>query len=224
MDYPIEDKAEIFQNFKELVFINTYLGGPIHSLNAIRKLSGGQHALSVADIGSGAGDFLNYLHQHSAKLPNDLSLAGIDMMTEAHQFARTCFQGIESYSELVELDYRQWFKDGHFPDIIHASLFCHHLTDDQLVEFFQLSVKQARRAVVVNDLHRHPLAYHSIKWLCAAFSKSRFTQNDAPLSVLRGFSRKELEVILERAGIKHYEIKWKWAFRFIIVIPANANK
>jgi hypothetical protein len=96
------------------------------------------------------------------------------------------------------------------------------LTQAQLIEFFQIASKNCRVAVVVNDLHRHPVAYYSIKWLTQLFSKSRFTKNDAPLSVLRGFSRKELEAALSEAGISNYKIQWKWAFRFIITIESIA--
>jgi hypothetical protein len=47
---------------------------------------------------------------------------------------------------------------------------------------------------------------------------------DAPLSVLRGFSRREWIEILEEAGIKTYSIKWKWAFRWQVIIPVNTSE
>jgi len=43
-------------------------------------------------------------------------------------------------------------------------------------------------------------------------------KNDAPLSVLRGFSRRELEILLIKADIKNYKISWKWAFRWLILV------
>jgi hypothetical protein len=50
------------------------------------------------------------------------------------------------------------------------------------------------------------------------FSKSYLVKNDAPLSVLRGFSRNEWKILMEKAGIKNYKIKWKWAFRWLILV------
>jgi hypothetical protein len=41
---------------------------------------------------------------------------------------------------------------------------------------------------------------------------------DAPMSVQRAFKRNELVLILEKAGIENYELKWKWAFRWQLVI------
>jgi hypothetical protein len=69
----------------------------------------------------------------------------------------------------------------------------------------------------VNDLHRHPFAYYSIKWLTKFFSKSYLVKNDAPLSVLRGFKRKELEVLSHQSSVEKISINWKWAFRWLLV-------
>jgi hypothetical protein len=44
---------------------------------------------------------------------------------------------------------------------------------------------------------------------------------DAPLSVLRGFSKKEIIDVLEKAGIKNYSLSWCWAFRWKVVIPKS---
>ncbi|OYW74945.1 MAG: hypothetical protein B7Z27_08945, partial [Sphingobacteriia bacterium 32-37-4] len=68
----------------------------------------------------------------------------------------------------------------------------------------------------INDLQRHYLAYHSIKLLTIAFSNSYLVKNDAPLSVLRGFSKEELESMFAEAGITRYDIQWKWAFRWLV--------
>jgi hypothetical protein len=41
---------------------------------------------------------------------------------------------------------------------------------------------------------------------------------DAPLSVLRGFSRNEWLDLLRKAGISRFSLKWKWAFRWQLII------
>jgi 2-polyprenyl-3-methyl-5-hydroxy-6-metoxy-1,4-benzoquinol methylase len=224
MDYPIEDKSDIFKNFKELVFINRYLGGAIHSYRNIRHLCEKLESPTIVDIGFGAGDLLNYLHEKRKYLPSKTKFIGVDLMPEAKEFADKHYQFKAKQIELVLQDYRAWLEKGERPDIIHASLFCHHLTSDQLIEFLQVASKNAKTGVVINDLQRHALAYYSIKWLTAMFSKSRFTKNDAPLSVLRGFRKKELVELLNQAGISDFDIRWKWAFRYLITIRTNNSK
>jgi len=75
--------------------------------------------------------------------------------------------------------------------------------------------------VVINDLHRHPLAYYSIKYLTQLFGGSRLVQNDAPLSVARAFSRADWQRLLAQASITQYELRWCWAFRWQVVLPGG---
>ena len=103
-------------------------------------------------------------------------------------------------------------------DIVFATLFFHHFTEGQLVEIFSSLKEQTKIGIVINDLHRHWLAYYSIKLLTKLFSKSSMVKNDAPLSVHRGFRKSELIEILRKAGIRNYSLKWKWAFRWQLVI------
>ena len=73
----------------------------------------------------------------------------------------------------------------------------------------------------INDLHRHAIAYYSIKFLTSLFSHSYLVKHDAPLSVRRGFKKEEWEKIFSNAGIIKYSIEWKWAFRYLITVFAN---
>jgi hypothetical protein len=67
-------------------------------------------------------------------------------------------------------------------------------------------------------LHRHWLAYYAIKFIIRIVTRSRLARYDGPLSVLKGFKRKELENLLQQAGIKNYNIRWMWAFRWQIIL------
>ena len=109
------------------------------------------------------------------------------------------------------------------PDIIFSSLFCHHFSDEELVEMLHWMEKNSLCGFFINDLHRHAIAYYFIKLATAMFSKSRLVKNDAPVSVLRGFKKREWKDLLQKAGISNYSIKWKWAFRFLIVVPHSLN-
>ena len=70
----------------------------------------------------------------------------------------------------------------------------------------------------INDLQRHPVAYHSIKWLTTIFSRSYLVKNDGPVSVKRGFLKAEWEEMLQQANIKKYSIEWRWAFRYLVIV------
>jgi hypothetical protein len=77
---------------------------------------------------------------------------------------------------------------------------------------------------VINDIHRHWFAYHSIAWITKLFLKSYLVKHDAKLSVWRAFKKSEIVSLLEKAGIHHYRIRWRWAFRWEVVVkPTNYN-
>jgi hypothetical protein len=75
--------------------------------------------------------------------------------------------------------------------------------------------RMARRVVLVNDLHRHPIAYSSIRML-SAFSKSIMFRHDAPVSVLRAFTANELLAMARRAGIPA-RVHRSFPYRLVLV-------
>ena len=76
-------------------------------------------------------------------------------------------------------------------------------------------------SIVISDLHRHWLAYWSIRLLTALFSRSAAVGHDGPLSVRKGFRKSDLEDILAAANIRQAWIRWRWAFRWVVVIEAR---
>jgi 2-polyprenyl-3-methyl-5-hydroxy-6-metoxy-1,4-benzoquinol methylase len=206
----------VHQTLRELEFINAWLGGNAVTLSGLDTLISDQHTtLTIADLGCGSGDVLRIIARRFFK--NKLQLTGIDANPHIIAFARknTHDAPLINYQTLNIL-FDEFRKQQY--DVITATLFLHHFTTKQLVEIFSNLRKQAIVGIVVNDLHRHWLAYHAIKILTRLFSKSAMVKYDAPLSVLRGFTRGELADILKKAGIVQYTLKWKWAFRWQIII------
>jgi hypothetical protein len=92
----------------------------------------------------------------------------------------------------------------------------HHFKEEELTSFLKQSLKQTNIGIVVNDLHRHRLAYH-LFLLLSIFIKNKMIIEDGLTSVLRGFKRKELELLSKKIDVKP-QISWKWAFRFLWII------
>jgi hypothetical protein len=76
----------------------------------------------------------------------------------------------------------------------------------------------------INDLHRHPIAYYLIKIITGVFSSSPLVKNDAPISVRRGFTKKDWKNILNDSRIKSSMVSWEWAFRYLIVYMHELNQ
>jgi SAM-dependent methyltransferase len=207
------------QTLRELEFINKWLGGNAITLNGIRALLKNQpvNRVTLADLGCGSGEMLKLIKVRLQARNITASLTGIDANPNIIAYAKENCAGDSSIELLAENILTDEFRGRKF-DIIMATLFFHHFTSEQLVILLKQLTTQARIGMVINDLHRHPLAYYSIKLLTTLFSKSAMVKYDAPLSVLRGFTRNELLLILKEAGITHYRLTWKWAFRWQVVI------
>ncbi len=211
-------EKDLFQNLKELDTINKLLGGYRISLSAIDHLIQDKDAYRLVDIGCGGGDTLKYIYLWSKKYRKNISLVGIDIKPVCIEYAKinTADLPIEYMCD----DYKHVYNHIQKIDIIHACLFCHHLSEQQLIELVQFTLKN-KTNLIINDLERNPLAYYSIKWLTAIFSNSYLVKNDAPLSVARGFKKKEWEAILIKAGATNYSLKNKWAFRHQVIVYGN---
>lgn len=210
------DEPRLYQTLRELDFINETLGGNQISIKAFKNLLSSEKEISVMDMGTGSGNMLRKMAKICDKQNISFEGTGIDANPHITQYAA---YHTDSSDHIVYRDV-DVFDDACYEkkvDIIHACLFTHHFSEDQLVGLFQQWKRTANKAVIINDLHRDTIAYYGIKWLTQLFSKSSMVRYDAPLSVARGFSRHELEVILKTAGITNYTLRWKWAFRWLLI-------
>lgn len=223
-DHKLASEA-LRSNLDELETINTWLGGYAPVLQALQQLKARfpkGRPLRLADLGSGGGDTLRHIARWARQHRIAVELVGIDANAFMIDYAREKAQGYPEISFRQQDIFSPEFRQQPF-DIITCSLFCHHFADEDLVRLLPQWQAQATVAVVINDLHRHPLAYYSIKWLTKLFRGSYLVQNDAPLSVARAFSRQDWQRLLLQAGVGHYTVRWRWAFRWQVVVQ-GANQ
>jgi len=206
------NQEDLVLNLKELHTINTLLGGYRISTGALSGLE--LEGKALVDIGSGGGDMLDVIGQWTEKRGVKMKLYGVDIKDDCVNYAQSHLS--ESLT-FIQDDYRNVQRHIDHIDYLHACLFTHHLSDDEIIELIRFALDR-NITLIINDLERNPLAYYSIKFLTRLFSKSYLVKNDAPLSVLRGFKKKEWLEYLKEAGATNYSVKWKWAFRHQVIV------
>jgi 2-polyprenyl-3-methyl-5-hydroxy-6-metoxy-1,4-benzoquinol methylase len=219
------DKEELMDDFSiggdllrdtldKLENINRWLGGNLVTVNSLKKVlkkHPKEQALSIVDIGCGHGDILRDVAKFGRKNGYKMTLLGIDANPTAIDYA------IELSTEYPEVHFKtedifsEDFKKREF-DVVLATLFLHHFKEKPLVSFLENTLKQTKIGVVVNDLHRHKLAYY-LFMLLSVFIKNKMIIEDGLTSVLRGFKRRDLIDLSKKLQVKP-QISWKWAFRF----------
>ncbi|MCH5598508.1 methyltransferase domain-containing protein [Niabella ginsengisoli] len=214
LDDPAVPFEHIRQNMQELNNINTLLGGHSITLKGFKKLLGKEKQISVCEIGCGGGDNLFVIDNWCRKNGVTAHLSGIDINPNCIEFATNKYGHLNI--EFICSDYKTYSFESK-PDILFNSLFCHHFNNNELMKMLQWMKKNSSNGFFINDLHRHPIAYYSIKWLTKLFSKSYLVKNDAPLSVLRGLKKNEWKYIVDASDVNDVNISWEWAFRHLVV-------
>ncbi|MGI4019877.1 MAG: methyltransferase domain-containing protein [Janthinobacterium lividum] len=198
-----------------LEMVNQYLGGYNVVFSALKEVSVQQN-FHISDWGCGSGDVLRAIHQNAKKKNLNLILTGIDATPAAVNFANR--KNTNPNISFILADVLSEEVAVLKFDVIISTLFTHHFDDEQWILLIKQMLACSKHIVIIDDLHRHWLAYYGIKLITRIITKSRLARNDGPLSVLKGFKRKELETLLQKAGINNYKIRWMWAFRWQIIL------
>ena len=202
----------------KLETINRLLGGnsvTIKGLNKILSKSSKTKTITIVDLGCGHGDILRDVAKFGRKNSYKFKLIGIDANNAAIDYAKALSKDYPELSfETIDI-FSDDFKKQSF-DVVLCTLFLHHFKNNELIPFLKSIVQKASIGVIVNDLHRHKLAYYLFK-IIGLFIKNKMVREDGLTSILRAFKRKEIETILKKTGV-NFSIQWKWAFRYLWVL------
>ncbi|MEH0155148.1 methyltransferase domain-containing protein [Limibacter armeniacum] len=217
-DFNVKDQG-LLRTLRELEIINLWLGGNNITFSGLETLlkQAGQQPVTVVDLGCGSGDMVRQLAKRFKKNHPQIKLIGVDANPAVIEYAKSKSVDFPDIEFITDDIFSERFQKREF-DIILCTLFTHHFEDNTLLQLLKHWRSQAKIGVVINDLHRHWFAYHSIDWLTRLFSKSYMTKYDAKLSVLRSFKKNELENLTQKAGWMQFSLKWKWAFRWQLIL------
>ncbi|HSF53566.1 MAG TPA: methyltransferase domain-containing protein [Algoriphagus sp.] len=216
----LECSGEVLeQTLRELKTINRWLGGNNVTTEGLAKIMKRhpKDSYQIADIGCGGGDMIRVMDHWAKSKKLKVDFSGIDANPNIIELAKLRLYDLPNVRWQVQNVFAREFLHEKV-DIITCTLFTHHFTDQELKNLMEAFRSKASLGIVINDLHRHWFAFHSIRILTKLFSKSPMVRNDASLSVLRSFRKADLERILRDAGINSFEIRWFWAFRWQVLI------
>jgi ubiquinone/menaquinone biosynthesis C-methylase UbiE len=217
MDAPVISKKLFIQNLRELDFLNRKLGGHTITLKGIKQLvCMKDKQYHIADLGCGSGDTMKHIAKWARTNGYKVKLTGIDINEDAIALLK---HHCREYSEIKGIisDYRLFLQAAENIDIIHCSLFCHHLSDIELTELIRLLKSKVKVGFIINDLQRTWLAWFSVRIFTTVMNGSKLARHDGPVSVLRGFTEDELKALLNGEKVMNYSISRKWAFRFLVI-------
>ena len=217
MDTEQVSDADFAQCLADLAVVNTVTLARGPTLAFMRRVVRGMAKgtpLSVLDVGFGEGDMLRRIARWGARRGSELRLEGIDLNPASAAAARA------ATPPGISIRYRTGDvfdeKPGSY-DVVICSLFTHHLTDPQVLDFLAWLERTARRGWFINDLHRHAIAFYGFTALSRAAGWHRFVQHDGPISVARSFRRDDWARLLDSAGLASAaRVRWHVPFRLCV--------
>ena len=199
---------------------NRLLGGNNITIKALERLFKeypSKTSWTIVDMGCGDGEMLRIISDHFALENKELKLIGIDLSAQSITMGKEMsanYSNIEFLQkDILEIDQRSLYCD-----VMICTLTLHHFRDQQIPIFMKQFVAISQVAVIINDLHRSKIAYQLFRLFSRIFIKSPVAKNDGLVSIASGFKKQELKKVAQQLKLKHSEITWKWAFRYLWLI------
>lgn len=211
MDDAALDAALYAAVIADLARVNSITRARPPTINWLKKQTKSLQSFSVLDVGFGHGDMLRAIAAWARRDGRQVRLVGVDMNPRSAPVARAATaaaDGIEYVTGRAEAIEFQ-------TDFIISSLVAHHMADAELADFIAWMQATARHGWLINDLHRHPVAWLGFQALAGILRWHPIVAHDGALSVRRALVREDWAKLLKTAGITA-DVRWHIPFRWTV--------
>ncbi len=198
LDNPSGNPAAVAESLRNIARANLWFGGAAAvRFGLARTLAGVPPGttLTLLDLGTGLGD----LPLVAARWAADRGIRMVPMGLELNRVAAALASGGGVPTALACAGAPP-IRDKSV-DVVLVSQLAHHLTKASVVKLLRTCDRLARRAVVVADLHRSPLAPLAFWFGARLLRFDPVTVADGMTSIRRGFNRAEMRSLMATAGI-----------------------
>lgn len=205
------DPATYAAVIADLARVNTITRARPPTLAWLKRHTAGMRRFTLVDVGFGHGDMLRAIASWAQRAGIEAELIGVDLNPRSAPVAQAATDpalGISYVTGRAEaLDVA--------PDFIISSLVAHHMADAELVAFIGWMDAAAQRGWLINDLHRHAVAWAGFRALAAVLRWHPVVRHDGALSVRRAFTRADWARLLKQAGVAA-DVRWHLPFRWTV--------
>jgi ubiquinone/menaquinone biosynthesis C-methylase UbiE len=206
LDLDCGNPGEVADSLRDLRWFNRWFGGirTVSSLFEEVAYCTGLREFSVLEVAAGEGYIPKVLNRQLQSSDIHVDVTLLDRLP-SHLPRNGALAKIAAHALHLP------FRESSF-DLVCCSLFLHHLSPAEVVQFAEEALRVCRLAVLVHDLIRHPL-HLALAYAGTPLYRSRLTRNDAPASVRQAYTVEEMRELLCRAGAGQVNIREHFLFR-----------
>jgi len=205
--------ADVEATLRDLGRVNRWFGGVATTQKMVERaaqVSASKH-FSLLEVAAGSGEVPEMVRQKLARRGITLDVMLLD---RARSHLPRGHHGVVADALALPFD------DGAF-DLVSCSLFAHHLNEQRLAQFVREGLRVSRRALLINDLIRHPL-HLALAFAGFPIMRSRVAWLDGLTSVRRAYVPDEIRSMLAsavsaKAGTQ-VEISRNYLFRMGVIV------
>jgi len=200
MDEPCS-REELRACLRDLAKVNRWLLGYRPVLRWLEELglAGADGPVRILDVGCGYGDGLRRTERWARARGVPVELTGIDLNPDSVAIAAEA-SGPECRIEWIKANVFAYEPEKPV-DLVMSSLFTHHLSEADVVQFVQWMEVKATRGWCINDLSRAPIPYYLFRVFSRGMGLHPFVQHDGPVSIARAFLAEDWRRLCRAAGL-----------------------
>lgn len=210
LDDPNVDPAVRRRSIRDVTKSNRLLGGlraaSLEVREAVREI-GKDGTVSLLDVGTGLADIPRRARLDAQQDGITLTTIGVDEATSLLVATRECLTHAVC-ADALSLPFR-----NRSVDIVMCSQLLHHFETRDAVRLVRELNRVARRAVIICDLRRSWIAAAGFWAVSFPLGFHAVTRHDGVVSVLRGFTRAELDAMVKTATDSTPIVRRRLGFR-----------
>lgn len=202
LDQGLGSPADVRRNFEDMWRVQRWLGGlRLLQGHLAPRLAGIAGPVTLLDVGAGTAQVSAALGRWAARQGWALQILGLELAHRNLALAQPA-TGLH----LLQGDALHLPFAPNSVDFVIASLFLHHLSPAQLLQFLPQALRVARRGLIFGDLTRGWLPLLAFRLTQPIFARSYLTRHDGALSIRRAYTPAELRQIAAQAGLEGAQV------------------
>ena len=222
MDLPGNPKALLVEDLRNLRVINRYLGGYRGVIKGLNRMVGQDRLkqFSLLDVGTGSADIPKVIVRWARNQSIEATIVALEPDPVTAEEAAHQTQDCPEITVIRADGMIPPFQAASF-DFVLASQMLHHFTEDKIIVLLKTWSALARKAILVSDLVRDPLAYYGIRLITRLFTRNEMTRFDGPLSVRRALTTKEWRALFREAAVGPFRLVPIFPYRQMTLVSVS---